>query len=710
MGNKPPKNTGSKRRPQEEEKEEVLQAVVISDTFETKFAPFTLERPRCLLPLVNVPIIEYTLDFLARSGVQEVFLSAGSLTEQVEKYLETSKWTQDSSPFQKIVFLKSAAMSVGDVMRDVDQKGLVTGDFLVVSGDVVSNFPLVEVMAQHKARRHRDKNAIMTMLLKEAGTTQPISERLQSPVFVIDPTTERCLHYEEPLSREHSHFAMDPGILKHPEIDMRQDLIDCRIDICCPDVLSLWSDNFDNQLLRKDFLHGILKDYELNGKTIHTHIFNNHFARRVVDLPTYDRLSREMCHRWSFPEGPPVGHRYQKSRAGFYQEQGTRIARSATIGFGTIVGEGTTIGSQSTVQHGVIGRRCWIGRNAKIRHAYIWDGTVIEDNADIIRSIVAEGVVVGQGSHIRDGSLVSFGVRIDQGRTVESSRVTRVGLDGVTQDKNDTDLVGENGLGHLFIGDEEDGDTDRLAQRNINGLGRVVLSGKVECTLTAKLVYQESAFASSTSSISSTDTDQSPPTSPQKDSRSGSFTTVVSDDDGTDRFHHEAVTSLFERMKQSTRQDDVQVELMGLRFANNASGSQVRKAVATAFTKYLSFLITRDKLAISDAVQNSLQQYRRLIQREEAQEGESAQAEFLLEAQRDLAHRPDGSQILLHFVMNLYNQDMFDEDTLIKWWHDDRSQATDDLRNTRQPVAQFMDWLANAEEESDSASSGPGSE
>ena len=30
----------------EEEREEPLQAVVFADSFETKFAPFTLERPR----------------------------------------------------------------------------------------------------------------------------------------------------------------------------------------------------------------------------------------------------------------------------------------------------------------------------------------------------------------------------------------------------------------------------------------------------------------------------------------------------------------------------------------------------------------------------------------------------------------------------------------------------------------------------------------
>lgn len=71
----------------EEKREEPLQAVVFADSFETRFNPFTLERPRCLLPLANTPLIEYTLEFLAGAGVEEVYLYCGNHTDAVEEYL-----------------------------------------------------------------------------------------------------------------------------------------------------------------------------------------------------------------------------------------------------------------------------------------------------------------------------------------------------------------------------------------------------------------------------------------------------------------------------------------------------------------------------------------------------------------------------------------------------------------------------------------------
>ena len=81
-------NVQAKSRAGEEEREEPLQAVVLADSFETRFNPFTLERPRCLLPLANTPLIEYTLEFLASAGAEEVFLCCGNHPDQIEDYLK----------------------------------------------------------------------------------------------------------------------------------------------------------------------------------------------------------------------------------------------------------------------------------------------------------------------------------------------------------------------------------------------------------------------------------------------------------------------------------------------------------------------------------------------------------------------------------------------------------------------------------------------
>mmetsp|Transcript_12933 Transcript_12933/g.24481 ORF Transcript_12933/g.24481 Transcript_12933/m.24481 type:complete len:117 (+) Transcript_12933:73-423(+) len=65
-----------------------LQAVVLCDSFTVNFRPFTLERPKVLLPLCGVPMIEYTLEWLESQGVEETFVFCCAHYEKVISQLK----------------------------------------------------------------------------------------------------------------------------------------------------------------------------------------------------------------------------------------------------------------------------------------------------------------------------------------------------------------------------------------------------------------------------------------------------------------------------------------------------------------------------------------------------------------------------------------------------------------------------------------------
>lgn len=54
-------------------------------------------------------------------------------------------------------------------MRDIYTHGVITGDFVLVAGDLVSNVRIDEIIRIHKERRKVDKDAIMTMVVKPSG-------------------------------------------------------------------------------------------------------------------------------------------------------------------------------------------------------------------------------------------------------------------------------------------------------------------------------------------------------------------------------------------------------------------------------------------------------------------------------------------------------------------------------------------------------------
>jgi len=81
-----------------------------------------------------------------------------------------SKWSKPGSGL-KIVPIVTAKQTFtpGDALRDIYTHGIITNDFVLVTGDLVSNVRIDEVVRVHKERRKVDRDAIMTMVVKESG-------------------------------------------------------------------------------------------------------------------------------------------------------------------------------------------------------------------------------------------------------------------------------------------------------------------------------------------------------------------------------------------------------------------------------------------------------------------------------------------------------------------------------------------------------------
>lgn len=64
-----------------------------------RFRPITVEKPKVLLPLVNVPLLEYTLEWLALNQVEEVREREGSDNREAhrERQAEYERGHQPSS-------------------------------------------------------------------------------------------------------------------------------------------------------------------------------------------------------------------------------------------------------------------------------------------------------------------------------------------------------------------------------------------------------------------------------------------------------------------------------------------------------------------------------------------------------------------------------------------------------------------------------------
>ncbi|CCH62613.1 hypothetical protein TBLA_0H03320 [Henningerozyma blattae CBS 6284] len=695
--------------------EDRLQAVVLTDCFQDRFMPLTATTPRCLLPFGNVPLIEYTLEFLAKSGVNDVYIMCSAHAEQVSTYIENSKWNLPWSPFKIQTIMSPEARSVGDVMRDLDNRGIITDDFVLVSGDLITNVEFDKLLEFHKFKHTQDKDHIMTMCLSKAG--QYYKKRSIEPAtFILDKSNDRCIYYQDiPLqsAKSKTSVSIDPELLENvDEFVLRNDLIDCRIDICSPQVPPLFQDNFDYQTLRSDFVKGVISN-DLLGKSVYAYI-TNEYAMRIDGWYSYDFVSQDYLGRWVFPSVIESNlledQTYTHESSHIYKEKDVVLAQSCKIGKCTAIGSKTTIGEGTTIRNCVIGRNCKVGNNISIENSYIWENAVIEDNCKINHCIVATNVKIGNNVTINDGSIIGFNVVIDDNMEIpKDSKISSTPInknnlfDSVLSDDDNSaseededenangklaiNLVGAKGIGYIYESELSDNDVDEYGSDD----------GKIINSLSNKF---EDIYLSDTS-ISST-------TKKTKKKRSASISSVYTDREeiGTDSedeeedFEKEGFATVERAIENNHDLDTALLELNTLRMSMNVTYHEVRTATISALLSRVYHFIATQTLGPKDASLKVFNQWGLLFKRQCFEDADFIDLMNILMTKTldQKFEKPD--LILFTILNNLYDNDLLEEDVIYKWW--DTVSKDSKYDEVKKLTSKWVEWLRNADEETSS--------
>ncbi|ODQ78306.1 hypothetical protein BABINDRAFT_162953 [Babjeviella inositovora NRRL Y-12698] len=701
--------------------DERLQAIVLTDSFESRFMPLTAVTPRCLLPLANVPLIEYTLEFLANAGVNEVYLMCCNHADQVQEYIDRSKWSDVGSPFKIATIMSLESRSVGDAMRDVDNRGLITGDFILVTGDVVTNMKFDGALEFHKAKKAQDRNHIATMVLTQASPFHRARSKDDSACFILDTTNNRCLYYQDipnyylhdkktkRKKRGNKAITIDPELLEDvDEFAIRNDLIDCRVDICTPHVPQIFQDNFDYQYLRKDFLKGVLSS-DLLKKTIYAYITESDYAARVCNWQTYHAISQDIMARWCFPVCPDLSVVDEDDEMTYesrhiYKGSNVVLAQGCKIDGCTMIGSISSVGDGSRVGKSVIGKNVTIGKNVVIENSYVWDNAVIGDNVQLKYSVVANGAQILSGAVLNRDAVVGYNVTVGRNMTLKPN--TRISAQRVkynsglsdNEDEEDDSLrdeayVGEEGVGFAYKSDSEsDSDTSSDDEDYSDHQFHIM-----------DLKFDSLELSDDESIISAT-------ASKKKSRRQSSTmyeTDFDEDDEEEENFEKEAIATVERAMENNHDLDTALLELNTLRMSMNVTYHEVRHATSSALLTRINHFVATQTLAVVPAVKKVLDQWGPLYRRQVFEKDEQVDLLNIFQilcSQEDV--EPNGASFFFNIVQRLYDMDICEEENILKWWHQNEKAYEGDVKLVQLSagVKKFVEWLENAEEESEEES------
>lgn len=673
--------------------EDIIQAVVIADSFNYRFLPITSEKPRALLPLVNRPLIDYTIDFLAASGVKQIFVYCSSHAGMIKSHLEKSKFSKPNSPVQLRIMMSENCYSLGDAMRDIDSQSLVRSDFILVSGDLVSNMKLIEVIMEHKERRKKDKMSVMTVVYKKASPDHRTRSKEDDILVAYNSSDHRLLHCEKIKKKKKMTIPLSLFEGKK-QVDLHYDLLDCHVSICSPQIPQLFSDNFDYQT-RDNFIRGILVNEEILGNHIYTYVISDQYAARVCNLHTYDAISKDVIHRWVYPLVPDIAPTdeppYSYGRHNIYLSSGVTLARGCILKHDVAVAGGSVIGANTYIANSVIGPNCTIEDNCHIEGSYLWSNVTVKANSTIHSSIIADGVEIKSNVKVEPGCIISFRVVIGPDFTVQAgSRITGK-LDTIVDNTDGFDSddeqekqaspdsrqvsakeVGSEGFGYLWQAQHIDDNTDE------------------DIVVEKWAVESESSDSEDVGSVASS-YGQSP--EPQLD--------VMMDGElMQDRFYTEVLESVRSGIAEHTNLDTIKLEINSSKHAYNIPIDDVPVAIVRAIMEGPQDESSPSTATMLSYIEVAINRLKKLLQN--YLDNHSRQVKVLSSIAEIVSQNPTLLVGFAKIVLLLYNADVTKEPAILQWYE---QLPNNDLTNMQEIITKIKPiivWLQTAEEESSS--------
>lgn len=737
--------------------EQALQAVLLADSFTKTFRPLSLDKSKVLCPLNNVPMIDYAMEFLAGAGVEEVFVIC--LGDAVEDHVLQNAWAKSS--LQVTVVKDSSLTNAGDALRELDKRNLVQSDpFILMYGDTVTNVDIGPALEEHKQRHKKDNSAIMTMLFKQTGGLHVHSGNVayssiraanDDLVVGVDPTQSNRILVFDDHSRNKMASVPCSFFASHSRVDFHTDFLDCGIDICSPDVLARFSDEFDYRDIRREFVaNSVAEEEEGLQNKIFAHILkDSEYAARVQDFSSYAAISNDLLRRWCYPVVPdnlPSGYekecRYALQRHYMYREmkQGrTKIGRSSTLKGAGMVGSQCQIGNDCTIEGTVIGNDCEINNGVTVKDSFLWDKVRIQEGATVIESILAADCLIKAGATINRGCIIGRGCVIGTGVELpEFTRITQMeereenfdgdGFDDSEDEEEDdcddddgekvgdgkinVSVVGLDGLGQVWkpiAGEDSDDEEEDLVE--------VIKAQSIGFDPTA--VYKERLAAQEEEEDAFSDDDDEDMNDFENYDGDGAVTfgaATNTDEHGVLIAGRQRGVDVVKELKticleheESSPVENLAIELNSFKFSQNASYSDCTMAALMAVLEKMNITPELSPGKLVASLKHHLEHWGPLLRKMSIGLEEEKSIILALELAAT-GGGPMGDTLMKEpcfrfLLQTLHDQEVVSEEAILSWAAERREENKESPAGkifNQQPTRDFLEWLEEDDDEDES--------
>ena len=368
-----------------------MQALILAGGEGTRLRPLTSTIPKPVVPLAGRPLISYMLEWLRDHGVDEAILSCGFMADGVRRVLGDGStlgvrlhYVEEPQPLGTGGALKLAQERLDD-------------RFLMLNGDILTDLDLTAQLRQHERTGAR-----VTLGL----------------IGVEDPSAYG-------LVRRDPQGAVTEFVEKPSPDEIDSNLISAGVYVIEREVL----DTLPPAGTKVSIEREVFPELVDNG------LYGYESAGYWLDIGTPERYLQATFDILGGDVQTDVGRRLQEAGGTLQEGDGDRIdgnvhppvmigsdcqvARDATIGGRTVLGDGVRIESGSHIGDSVLLNGCRVGSGSRVNAAILGTGVEIGDHCRI-----DHGVVLGAHVKVGAGNILTAGIRIFPGVELPDGAVT----------------------------------------------------------------------------------------------------------------------------------------------------------------------------------------------------------------------------------------------------------------------------------------------
>ncbi len=362
----------------------------------SRLMPLTSEIPKPLVPVANMPLIDYAISHLIYAGIKHIIITLAHKGEKIKRHLEET-WTPEQLAGAELEAHIVDSKGNAEAYRMLKDR-IKTEKVIVSMSDVVTNLPIKKFMEFHS-----EKGGIATMSMKTVE-----SNISQYGVALLDKERKIHLFLEKPAPME----LYVSSIARKADLFLHTNIINTGIyafDRKIADILS------ETEFV--DFGGEVFPYLLETGKDLYGYI-ENYYWMDCGKPQTYRWANWDLLRKYAWPI-TPKGKEYDGTFVVGVINSGNDVLIESPACFGEYVQlyddvkikALSTIGSHVNIEKGAIIEKSilWdyvgIGKGCKIENSIICNDCSIGPNCEIKNSIVAPHCKVGADTKLVDKKL-----------------------------------------------------------------------------------------------------------------------------------------------------------------------------------------------------------------------------------------------------------------------------------------------------------------